>query len=211
MPTYSASVASVAERTAPRKADEGAHARTRGRVVLVRPSRRGPRRRAARVAWRRAVPPARRAGAGGRASADIFVVLESTPELQPIALPSTTLPRESVRGGSCAPPPRDQGSRPSVPSSRTRPSPATSPSSTSRGEPRRARRRRWRRRASGPRLAAAPTPAGERTARVLAGYRRTAVGRGQARPFVAADLAAVLATCHRTRRRGRGVESDEVP
>ena len=47
---------------------------------------------------------------------------------------------------------------------------------------------------------------------MLAGYRRTAVGRGrgQARPFVAADLAAVLATCHEPRRRGRGVESDEV-
>ena len=57
------------------------------------------------------------------------------------------------------------------------------------------------------RLAGEQSPAGESTARVLAGYRRTAVGRGrgQARPFVAADLAAVpLATCHRPRRRGRG-------
>ena len=62
------------------------------------------------------------------------------------------------------------------------------------------------------RLAGEPSPAGERTARVLAGYRRTAVerGRGQARPFGAADLAAVLATCQRPRRRGRGVESEEV-
>ena len=62
------------------------------------------------------------------------------------------------------------------------------------------------------RFAAQPTPAGERTARVLAGYRRTASdrGRGQARPFGATDLAAVLATCHRPRRRGRGVESEEV-
>ena len=34
-------------------------------------------------------------------------------------------------------------------------------------------------------------PAGEQTARVLAGDR----GRGQARPFSAADLVAVLATC----------------
>ena len=61
-------------------------------------------------------------------------------------------------------------------------------------------------------LAGHSNPAGERTARVLAGYRRTAVdrGRGQARPFSAADLAAVLATCHRPRRRGRGVESDQV-
>ena len=62
------------------------------------------------------------------------------------------------------------------------------------------------------RLAGEQSPAGERTARVLAGYRRTAGGRGrgQARPFVAADLAAVLATCHQPRRRGRGVESAEV-
>ena len=62
------------------------------------------------------------------------------------------------------------------------------------------------------RLAGEPSPAGERTARVLAGYRRTAGerGRGQARPFGASDLAAVLATCERPRRRGRGVESDEV-
>ena len=62
------------------------------------------------------------------------------------------------------------------------------------------------------RLVGEPSPAGERTARVLAGYRRTAVGRGrgQARPFVAADLAAVLATCRRPRRRGRGVESEQV-
>ena len=56
------------------------------------------------------------------------------------------------------------------------------------------------------RLAGELSPAGERTPRVLAGYRRTAGGRGrgQARPFVAADLAAVLATCHRPRRRVRG-------
>ena len=61
-------------------------------------------------------------------------------------------------------------------------------------------------------LSGESTPAGERTARVLAGYRRTASdrGRGQAQPFGASDLAAVLATCHRPRRRGRGVESEEV-
>ena len=61
-------------------------------------------------------------------------------------------------------------------------------------------------------LAGQPIPAGERTAGVLAGYRRTAGdrGRGQARPFGVSDLAAVLATCHRPRRRGRGVESDQV-
>ena len=62
------------------------------------------------------------------------------------------------------------------------------------------------------RLSGQTPPAGERTARVLAGYRRTAGdrGRGQARPFGASDLAAVLATCHRPRCRGRGVESDQV-
>ena len=56
------------------------------------------------------------------------------------------------------------------------------------------------------RLAGQPPPAGPRTARVLGGYRRTAAerGRGQAPPFSAADLAAVLATCHRPRPRGRG-------
>ena len=61
-------------------------------------------------------------------------------------------------------------------------------------------------------LAGQPAPAGERTARVLAGYRRTASDRrrGQARPFGVSDLAAVLATCCRPRRRGRGVESEEV-
>ena len=61
-------------------------------------------------------------------------------------------------------------------------------------------------------LAGQPKPSGERTARVLAGYRRTAAdrGRGQAGPFSASDLAAVLATCHRSRRRERGIESDEV-
>ena len=47
---------------------------------------------------------------------------------------------------------------------------------------------------------------------MLAGYRRTAAdrGRGHAGPFSASDLAAVLATCHRSRRRGRGIESEEV-
>ena len=62
------------------------------------------------------------------------------------------------------------------------------------------------------RLAGQPDPAGERTARVLAGYRRTAGdrGRGQARPFSADDLAAVLATCRRPRRNRRGVESEQA-
>ena len=58
-------------------------------------------------------------------------------------------------------------------------------------------------------LAGQPSPAGERTARVMAGYRRTAAdrGRGQAAPFTADDLAAVLATCPHPRRSGRGTES----
>ena len=58
------------------------------------------------------------------------------------------------------------------------------------------------------RLSGQADPAGERTTRVLAGYRRTAGdrARGQARPFTAEDLAAVLATCHLPRRRGRGLK-----
>ena len=62
------------------------------------------------------------------------------------------------------------------------------------------------------RLVGQPPPAGPRTARVLAGYRRSAAerGRGPAPPFSAADLAAVLATCHRPRPRGRGRECDAV-
>ena len=53
----------------------------------------------------------------------------------------------------------------------------------------------------------APTrPVDGRRRRAPAGDR----GRGQARPFGAADLAAVLASCQRPRRRGRGVESKEV-
>ena len=55
-------------------------------------------------------------------------------------------------------------------------------------------------------FAGRPSPAGERSARVLAGYRRTAGDREreQARPFGVSDLAAVLATCHRPRRGGAG-------
>ena len=62
------------------------------------------------------------------------------------------------------------------------------------------------------RIAGTTPPAQATTARVLAGYRRTTAerGRGQARPFTAEDLAAVLATCHLPRRRGRGIESDQV-
>ena len=58
-------------------------------------------------------------------------------------------------------------------------------------------------------LAGQPAPAGERTARVLGGYRRTAAdrGRGQAAPLTADGLAAILATAARPRTDGRGVES----
>ena len=58
-------------------------------------------------------------------------------------------------------------------------------------------------------LAGQPDPAGETTARVLGGYRRTAAdrGRGQAAPLRADGLAAILATAARLRTDGRGVES----
>ena len=58
-------------------------------------------------------------------------------------------------------------------------------------------------------LAGQPDPAGEATARVLAGYRRTGSdrGRGQAAPLSADGLAAILATAARPRTDGRGVES----
>ena len=54
-----------------------------------------------------------------------------------------------------------------------------------------------------------PAPAGEATARVLGGYRRTAAdrGRSQAAPLRADGLAAILATAERPRTDGRGVES----
>ena len=85
----------------------------------------------------------------------------------------------NVSGGD---PPRG-GHRPA--SARSRPPtaswPATSPSSTSRGELRRARRQRWPRRASGP-----------------PDRRRTRPGLGGT-PSEAAALAAVLATCQRPR------------
>ena len=58
-------------------------------------------------------------------------------------------------------------------------------------------------------LAGQPAPAGEATARVLGGYRRTAAdrGRGQAAPLSADGLAAILATADRPRTDGRGGES----
>ena len=58
-------------------------------------------------------------------------------------------------------------------------------------------------------LVGQPDPAGEATARVLGGYRRTAAdrGRGQAAPLRADGLAAILATAERPRTDGRGVEA----
>ena len=58
-------------------------------------------------------------------------------------------------------------------------------------------------------LAGQADPAGERTARVLGGYRRVASarGRGQAAPLSADGLAAILATAERPRTDDRGVES----
>ena len=60
-------------------------------------------------------------------------------------------------------------------------------------------------------LAGQPAPAGEATARVLGGYRRTAAdrGRGQAAPLRADGLAAILATAARPRTDGRGVETSQ--
>ena len=62
-------------------------------------------------------------------------------------------------------------------------------------------------------LAGQPAPAGEATARVLGGYRRTAADRGlgQAAPLRADGLAAILATAARPRTDGRGVESHTRP
>ena len=61
-------------------------------------------------------------------------------------------------------------------------------------------------------LAGQPAPAGEATARVLGGYRRTAAdrGRGQAAPLRADGLAAILATAERPRTDGRGVEGTDT-
>ena len=61
-------------------------------------------------------------------------------------------------------------------------------------------------------LAGQPAPAGEATARVLGGFRRTAADRGrrQAAPLRADGLAAILATADRPRVTGRGRESGAV-
>ncbi len=86
---------------------------------------------------------------------------------------------------------RYQRSTPGSPTagSRMRPSPPTSPSSTTMGEPRPAPRRRWPGPASGPASPASRARTGNAPPRVLAGYRRTGGrGRGQARAFGAADL-----------------------
>ena len=80
-----------------------------------------------------------------------------------------------------------------------------------RGGPRARHRRTWPSPPSGfgPSSPARPDPAGEATARVLGGYRRTAAdrGRGQAAPLSTDGLAAILATAERPRTDGRGVES----
>ena len=69
--------------------------------------------------------------------------------------------------------------------SRTRPWPPTSPSSTNQGRAPASASTTVAAACFRARLAGESSPAGERTARVLAGYRRTAGdrGRGQARPF----------------------------
>lgn len=57
-----------------------------------------------------------------------------------------------------------------------------------------------------------PDPLGPASQRVLAGYRRQAVdrGNGQAAGLTANDLAAIVATARSPRRSGRGVESARV-
>ena len=62
------------------------------------------------------------------------------------------------------------------------------------------------------RLAQEPAPDGPHTARVLAGFRRTAGarGRGQAPPLTCDGLAAILATAQLPRRTGLGMESAET-
>ena len=62
-------------------------------------------------------------------------------------------------------------------------------------------------------LAGQPAPAGERTARVLAGYRRTASDRGRGQSAAVRGLGPGGRARHLppvARRRGRGVESDQV-
>ena len=62
------------------------------------------------------------------------------------------------------------------------------------------------------RLARQPDPTGEQTARVMAGYRRTAHdrGRGQAPAMLADDLAAIVATARTPRPRARGMETADT-
>ena len=79
-----------------------------------------------------------------------------------------------LRGGSAASTPGSTAG-----GSMMRASPPTSPSSTTRGEPRQAPRRRWPRRASGPASPMSRARPGNAPPWVLAGYRRTAGGRGR--------------------------------
>ena len=90
--------------------------------------------------------------------------------------------------------------------------PPTSPSSTMPAGPPRVPRWRSLRRASARSSQAGRARPVSELPGCSPGYRRTDGdrGRGQARPFGVSDLAAVLATCHRPRRRGRGVESEAV-
>ena len=92
------------------------------------------------------------------------------------------------------------------------PWPATSPSSTSRGEPPRARRRRWPRRASGlvsPASRARPGNGPPGCWRAIGGPPAAAAAARRA-PSWRRTWPRVLATCHQPRRRGRGVESGDV-
>ena len=113
--------------------------------------------------------------------------------------------RDARRG----PAPSAEGNRVSHVTVNMNDSPARK-SCTTRAAPRRAPR--WR----SPRRASARSWPGSRfrpaSGRPGCWPGRTASdrGRGQARPFGVSDLAAVLATYHRPRRRGRGGESEEV-
>ena len=96
--------------------------------------------------------------------------------------------------------------------STTRPSPPTSPSSATRAGRRPPPRRRWPRRASGPASPGSRARPGNAPPGCWAatGAPPPPAAAGRRGGSGAADLAAVLATCHRPRRRGRGVESGQV-
>lgn len=62
------------------------------------------------------------------------------------------------------------------------------------------------------RVAEAPSPAGPRTERALAGFRRRdeGRGRGQAAAMLADDIAAIVATACAPRKKGCGMEAGRV-